>query len=480
MKNWNVRTRLAVILSLITLAVYAAFAMLLWVSQSRATWQRVDASLIDVSNQVAGEIDEVGVDYRFGSGGPVEPPAPIDELDVIVAVLDQSGRRIVDPYRDVPLIMIPIDDETLAMARRLSLARPAHVTSVSTAGFELRLASRPWASPSGAHGAVQVAKVVDDQVVALRRLGVSLAIGGAIAVGLVAFATVLVTRIALAPLDRMRVAAETISVTEDPSIRLGDTDRGDEVGRLARAFDLMLHRLNVGRLRTQEALDKQRRFVADASHELRTPLTSIRGNVDLLLRHPDLADAERTAALVDVAKQARRMSRMTDDLLSLARAEATRDNEPVEIVPADVAADAVSALRRRDDLDDRTVALHARSEGSVIGDEESLRRALDAICENAVIHGAGRIDVTVSADEHWLWITVSDEGDGIAQDERTTVFDRLARGRNAAGVRGAGLGLAICRSLVATMRGRVDAVDGGVVITLPLSSDARDDDTTDR
>src|ERR1700730_9597113 len=97
----------------------------------------------------------------------------------------------------------------------------------------------------------------------------------------------------------------------------------------------MLERLADAQSRLAGALEAQRRFVADASHELRTPLTTIRSNAGLLLRRPDIAPADREAALRDIASESERMSRLVHDLLILARADA---GQHLEKAPLDLAA----------------------------------------------------------------------------------------------------------------------------------------------
>ena len=116
---------------------------------------------------------------------------------------------------------------------------------------------------------------------------------------------------ALAPIDRITRTAQRISA-EDLSQRLDLRGPDDEVGRLARTFDAMLTRL-------QSAFEQQRRFAADASHELRTPLTAMIGQIDVAIERPRDAESYR-ATLCTVREQARRLARLANDLLFLARA----------------------------------------------------------------------------------------------------------------------------------------------------------------
>ncbi|TMD64722.1 MAG: HAMP domain-containing protein, partial [Chloroflexi bacterium] len=126
----------------------------------------------------------------------------------------------------------------------------------------------------------------------------------------------------LRPLVSMASTAEDIGRTQDLSRRLPEGGTNDEVGRLQQSFNQMLRQLEDAYQRLRSALIAQRRFVADASHELRTPLTTIRGNIGLLLKRDDITSEDRVAALNDIAGESERMSRMVQDLLTLARADA--------------------------------------------------------------------------------------------------------------------------------------------------------------
>ena len=117
---------------------------------------------------------------------------------------------------------------------------------------------------------------------------------------------------ALTPIDRLTRTAQRISA-EDLSQRLNMHGADDEVGRLAHTFDAMLARL-------QSAFEQQRRFTADASHELRTPLTAIIGQIDVAIERPRDAESYRST-LANVREQARRLARLANDLLFLARAD---------------------------------------------------------------------------------------------------------------------------------------------------------------
>ncbi len=136
-------------------------------------------------------------------------------------------------------------------------------------------------------------------------------------------------RLAMRPLRALSSGAEDIARTQDAARRLAVPRSQDEVRSLAETLNAMLASL-------ERARAVEQRFVADASHELRTPLTALRGNAAYLERHG--ADPE---ALADLRVSAERLSRLLDDLLTLAREDATGG---VPAAPVDLAEVAHEAL----------------------------------------------------------------------------------------------------------------------------------------
>jgi signal transduction histidine kinase len=255
----------------------------------------------------------------------------------------------------------------------------------------------------------------------------------------------------LAPIGRITQVARDIQATS-LSRRIELDGPEDELKRLADTFDGMLERLD-------RAFSAERRLLADASHELRTPLAIIQTNLDVALDAPD-SDADRLRRAAVVARRASdRMARLVDDLLAHARLEALEIGcETVDL----------TALVRDSGNEFTAVATkHAvrlvtvAPEGlSVLGDHESLKRALGNLLENAVRHAktGGCVRLTAAAEDGWASLVVGDDGPGIAAEHRERVFDRFyrvdaARSRAAGG---SGLGLAIVRQTVEAHGGRVE------------------------
>ncbi|HET9848758.1 MAG TPA: HAMP domain-containing sensor histidine kinase [Candidatus Dormibacteraeota bacterium] len=276
---------------------------------------------------------------------------------------------------------------------------------------------------------------------------------------------------ALRPLDEMATAAETIGRTQDLSRRLPVNETNDEVGRLQRSFNQMLGQLEDAYQRLRSALLAQRRFVADASHELRTPLTTIRGNIGLLMKREDITTEDRTAALHDIASESERMSRLVQDLLTLARADAGYHLEkvPLDLQPIlqDVTRQAqkIQPARRVDLLDGQSATVHANA--------DAIKQLLWILIDNAFKHtnDGGHIQLTLQPGNQWTSLVVSDDGPGIPQQDVERIFERFYQSDAARTGEGTGLGLAIARWIAHEHGGRVFAGNnpqGGARFTVQL------------
>ncbi|GAA0950438.1 HAMP domain-containing sensor histidine kinase [Nonomuraea longicatena] len=258
----------------------------------------------------------------------------------------------------------------------------------------------------------------------------------------------------LAPVRMVRQAAERTGDSSDLSRRL-DVVGNDDVAALARTFNHMLDRL-------QRAFAVQREFVDDAGHELRTPITVIRGHLELMGDDP--AEREETMALV--TDELNRMNRIVDDLLTLAKAEQPGFLTVEDVELADLT---VSVIAKARALGERDWRVDEVAEARIVADRQRLTQALMQLLANAVRHTQPGALVAagsaVEGDRVRLW--VRDGGHGVREEDRERIFQRFVR----AGSRshqGAGLGLAIVRSIAEAHAGRVWVEDGArFVIELP-------------
>jgi signal transduction histidine kinase len=312
---------------------------------------------------------------------------------------------------------------------------------------------------------VQISEI-GPSVAAVRR---AFEIGALVAILLTVLLAIPLAGTLVSRLQRLRQAALQLAIGGTVGSFPADRAR-DEVGDLARSFSIMQRRL-----RQQE--EARRAFVATASHELRTPLASLEGMLELLAddfqgEEPDLEDA---AALLERARvQSRRLARLAADLLDLSRidAEVSLRSEPIELGELGRAVLAEFELPSAA----RGVMISLRDDGKpswALADPGSVARIVRILLDNAlrVAPEGSQIRVLVrSGSEPTL--VVSDEGPGVAQEERALIFERFKRGRETGGEAGFGLGLAIGRELAQRMGGSLVLTDSegpGATFTLRLA-----------
>jgi signal transduction histidine kinase len=320
------------------------------------------------------------------------------------------------------------------------------------------------------HYAVAVASPLAPSDQQLARLGLLLLIAGPLALLLASVAGYWLARAALLPVDRMRARSERITERQ-LSERLPVSDSRDEIAALGRTLNAMLDRV-------EAAVERERRLVSDASHELRTPLTTLRAEVDYALmseRNP----AELRAALESASEEARRMSRLADDLLVLARADQGRLPLHPETLDVREVLDAVAArARAAAEVRGRSIVVRNGAPGAETfrADPDRTAQALDNLVKNALLYGEGTISLSAEAGgDDLIELHVGDEGPGFPDDLIGRAFERFGRGDDArAGPPGSGLGLALVDAIALAQGGHAHARnrdEGGadVWIALPRS-----------
>jgi len=282
-----------------------------------------------------------------------------------------------------------------------------------------------------------------------------LLIAGPIALLLASLAGYLLAGIALRPVEAMRSRAEAISAAT-PGERLPVPATHDELERLGVTLNEMLDRL-------EDALRRERDFVADAGHELRTPLALLRTELELALRHDLSAEELRGAVRVSV-EDVDRLARLADDLLLIARSERGELPLQVETVQADeLLASVARKFQWRADAERRPLAHEAPANLRLHADRLRVEQALGNLVDNALRHGGGTVLLRAEAVNGRVELHVEDGGAGFPPAFLEHAFERFSRPDAARERGGAGLGLSIVRTIAEAHGGGADAanVPGG-------------------
>ncbi len=318
----------------------------------------------------------------------------------------------------------------------------------------LLIYSQPLSTTGRLTGIVQVAAPITEREQSLNNLRLLLIIGSSLAsIGAFGIGWVLAGA-ALRPIHRITQTTQAIGAEHNLSRRVEHIGPSDEIGQLATTFNTMLDELESAYRQLEQALDSQRRFVADASHELRTPLTTIRGNVELLRHEPPLAAPERADVLADTTDEIERLIRLVNQLLVLARVDAGRAlrREPLPLKPL------IEDVCRQTKLLAPNRAIHCASvEARVIADRDALKQVLLSLLDNARLHTPPDATIRVTSEicDARVAISVRDTGAGIAPDALPYIFERFYRGDASRSGGGTGLGLPIAKELVEAQDGTI-------------------------
>ena len=457
-----VKLKVAVVTAALTFGILCLFAVVI----GAVAEQRIQAGFDDDLRANAADLlnalgDEIGpededtlVAYSLG--------------DAEVRVLDREGQ--VDfPSGFAPLVPSGVEgftdiDDFRVLSSPLTVSREGPGQPLTGPLLDPRLADTA--------AIVQYAKPLSTVERTIGRLRLFLGFGVLGGTLLAFLGGLYVAQRAMRPIVGLTRAAREVARTRDPDVTLPKPEANDEVSDLADTFEDMLHELGAARGETEQTLDRQRQFVADASHELRTPLTSILANLELL-------ESELAGDQLDMAESAlrssRRMRRLVTDLLLLARADAGREAPRTTLdlaLIAREAAEEAGALSA-----DHPLSLDLNGPATIDGVADDLHRLVGNLVENALLHSPPGTPVTVSVRPHGdtAVLEVADRGPGVPPELRERVFERFSRGsgdRVASG--GTGLGLAIVKAVADAHGGRVDlreAAGGGArfVVRLPAA-----------
>ena len=385
---------------------------------------------------------------------------------------------------------IPWDAHAIDMIKRQSPRIDHLYSTIQYQGQTIRVYTLQTNDFGSSHF-IQTARSEQDIEQSLSNLRLLLIRGALLALAFALVGGWCITWSILALVRRMTQTAQSISDSRDFSKRVLAHGKNrynrfltqDELSTLAETFNHMLANL-------EEAYQRQQRFIADASHELRAPITSIRCNLDLLSKAPDLPESEIQAALDDARTETARMGRLVSDLLLLAHTDdlaasknhLSDNHNHLQIVDLDSLL--LEIYRQYSPVSSENAPLsHTHpllqlqdiTPTQVRGDSDQLKQVVIALLDNALKYTPyeGSVMLSLTQDNGYALIMVKDTGIGISPEDIPHIFERFyradrARTRNRGG---SGLGLSIVQAIVQAHFGNVvvESVPGkGSIFTVKL------------
>jgi two-component system OmpR family sensor kinase len=443
----TVRTRLTLWYVGVLATALVIVAVLIYLLLARALFVRVDENLTAGVQIAVTSLTNDRAEGQDHQDAARSTAAELSSSEQMLAIYDRDGRLLAEGGRDGDLEIV------LPPPEAIPDGEPLLQTVIEVDGDDRhRLALRRISIPPSDYIVVTGAALepMDEELEFLR--GILLYI---VPIAL-AFAGVggwFLARRSLSPVVAMADRARQIGVG-NLGERLPVANPRDELGHLAETFNELLARL-------EQSLFRQRQFMADASHELRTPVATAQTAASVALQQPHRDEPEYREALEIVEQQTTRLTRVVDDMFTLARADA--GNYPVRLMPMyldevleEVARSArVLATQRGIAIDVITVRSAVFS-----GDEDLIRRMIGNLLDNALKHAPSGSTVRVDLDQtnSGYAIAIRDQGPGVPAEIRPHIFERFYRGdvaRRRGPMDGAGLGLALARWIASLHGGDV-------------------------
>ncbi|MEK6643461.1 MAG: heavy metal sensor histidine kinase [Planctomycetota bacterium] len=440
----SVRTRITLLATSVTLGICIVVCTALYIGLFLSLHREVDAFLDGevrefqaiLEHEEDDELKEIEREIRNELGG--RPGG-----DLTFRLLDAQGRLLItsDPTDSFPNPWVP--------AQPLSATDAEHQTHSGNGLLpSLRFCSRRVTLRR--HG-----DVIVQATYRLDRVDRSLSVCRWVCFTAVLLAAILsflgghmVARNSMRPVAAMTQSARSITAKQ-LSLRVPRSGTNDEIDELANTLNNMLERIEAGVQRIQQ-------FTADAAHELRTPLTALRGNAEFALSQP--RSVEQLKGVIEQSLDYYRiLSRVTDDLLLLARLDAGQ--EPLQAEPCSLSlmVDEVVDLYRPLAADHGIeIRVHSPDVVTASIDAGKIRRVISNLLDNAIKYmgGPGSVTIGLSGMNGTATIHIDDTGSGIPPDDLPHIFERFYRVDRARSVtpgsdtRSIGLGLAICRSIL--------------------------------
>jgi two-component system, OmpR family, sensor kinase len=387
-----------------------------------------------VGNELLGTVDQTLVTQAHEELSAHPAGVDADSEGTLAQLYQPDGRLVASHPHGLPS-MLP---QRLVVAGRTRRVWRNEQLSVDGERGEWRVLA---ASGDGGTVAV-VARSLDPRADSLRHLRHELLVFLPLALLAASVGGYALTARALHPVEELRRRAQAVNA--DEATLLPVPPARDEISRLAVTLNDMLARLH-------SAVERERRFVADASHELRTPLALLQTELDLALRRPRTRD-ELETALRSAIEETQRLSRLADDLLLIARAD--RGSLPMQrerVAAGDLLLEAAARFKSRTNSLGRDLRVLA-TDAHIDADPTRVGQALLNLVDNALTHGAGAIELAAQEHRGFVELHVRDAGTGFPAAFRRHAFERFSRADEARRRGGSGLGLSIV-DLVARAHG---------------------------
>jgi signal transduction histidine kinase len=467
-RRWPVRWRIASVSAVLTLLILLMFALVV----GRLASNKLEANFNEEAQSSANDIAN-RYEIRVSAIGRQIITRGLNANNFFLArdskfqIVDDSGDVVVDDRGDVV--------GTLPGVGAIDFGPP---TADSHAVDGYTVASQQIQTNTfGPAVYVQYYRDRDSLESTTGRLWLFLGIGVFGGSVLALLAGLAVAGRAMRPISSLTAAARRVADTRDPSQRIPKPEADDEVAELAATLDQMLRELDAARGETQQMMQAQRDFVADASHELRTPLTSILANLELLEARliEAGADSDEVDTVASALGSSRRMRSLVADLLLLARADAGRTGPRRPCDLREIANTALTEVRVM--APGHRVTLLDGEPVVVEGDPNELHRLIANLIENGVRHTppGSHVDVSLSTDNDSAVLEVADDGPGLPEAGGDQIFGRFVRGNGGpsdlVSDNGTGLGLAIVKAVATAHGGTVVAgrsAAGGALFTVTL------------
>ncbi|MEQ8440247.1 MAG: HAMP domain-containing sensor histidine kinase [Ilumatobacter fluminis] len=430
----SLRWKIALAMAAIAVVSTVAIGAVSYRSTRQQLLSEVDRSLLDVESV-----------FRQGQFGrdPLPERGPLSGLDA--RIVDSSGSVLESTFP----VDFPVD---AAAAATLGRRAATTIDTVDTDDGAYRVRTVGFA-----RGAIQFGRSLAETERVLDGLRVRIVLWSLLVGGLAAALGWWISSAATKPLRRLTEAAEQVEATGRLDVEVGPDDRTDEAGRLTAAFRGMLAAL-------ARSKDEQRRLVQDAGHELRTPLTSLRTNLDVLDRYPDLSDDDRREIVRDLRAEVDELTDLVDEVVTVATGESS-DEPAVELRLDELVADVAERYGRRTG---RTIELSSRPT-TVTAQRSAVQRAVSCLLDNATKFDPSDEAISVTVAE--ATVTVADRGPGIDSSDLPYVFERFYRADVDRTRPGSGLGLSIVDAVARRHGGRAFAdqrVGGGAEVGFRL------------